>query len=420
MLALPILALDAQAATITWTGGADGNWFNSANWSPAQVPTSVDDAVIDANASVLIGGAVPATFNTLILGNTSGTTAPALRVSGTISTSGGLTVQRGAMLRQETTQLSTVGQLVVADGGVILHPVNVSSQAFTVNLAVTGNLTVQAGASITADGAGYAGGNPKQVGHGPGGGGGSGSKSGAGGGHGGLGGDGTSGAAGGGAYDNLTSPSDFGSGGGGSQSVAGGPGGGRILLQVGGVFLLDGLVSANGAVGSEDSYYSTGGGGGGGGTVNIAAVELSGSGSVRANGGAGRSRGGSGGGGGRVSITISAADSSALGIQANPGFPVAVSQGMGGGAGVIALRKPGATDYDLIVGTTSVVPPRGTPLAGSPLTFSSLTLGNATVLIDALGTVNLGALVTVGSATLTGGNLIFAAGQPLEVKTGGS
>jgi len=48
---LPICFLavaSAPAATITWTGAASVYWTNSANWSPPQVPTSTDTAVINS------------------------------------------------------------------------------------------------------------------------------------------------------------------------------------------------------------------------------------------------------------------------------------------------------------------------------------------------------------------------------------
>ena len=36
--------------TITWTSSLSGSWATASNWSPAQVPGSADDALIDVGA----------------------------------------------------------------------------------------------------------------------------------------------------------------------------------------------------------------------------------------------------------------------------------------------------------------------------------------------------------------------------------
>ncbi|PIR18516.1 MAG: hypothetical protein COV48_07090, partial [Elusimicrobia bacterium CG11_big_fil_rev_8_21_14_0_20_64_6] len=77
-------------------------------------------------------------------------------------------IQRNAALRQETAQISTVGQLTVANGGAITHLANSSARSFLINLSVTGDFDLQAGATIAAGGLGYAGGNGDVNGFGPG------------------------------------------------------------------------------------------------------------------------------------------------------------------------------------------------------------------------------------------------------------
>jgi Divergent InlB B-repeat domain len=53
----------AGGCTDNWTGNADSNWFNSANWSTNAVPTISVDACIPANkGTVLIDGKASATF----------------------------------------------------------------------------------------------------------------------------------------------------------------------------------------------------------------------------------------------------------------------------------------------------------------------------------------------------------------------
>ena len=45
-LVLLCISISTTAQTITWLGTADVNFNNAANWSPAQVPTAVNDVVI--------------------------------------------------------------------------------------------------------------------------------------------------------------------------------------------------------------------------------------------------------------------------------------------------------------------------------------------------------------------------------------
>jgi hypothetical protein len=40
------LAAPASAATISWSFPGTGSWFTAGNWSPAQVPTGIDQAII--------------------------------------------------------------------------------------------------------------------------------------------------------------------------------------------------------------------------------------------------------------------------------------------------------------------------------------------------------------------------------------
>lgn len=367
-----------HAATISWSGSSSSDWFNAANWTPAQVPTAADDAVIDANSTVLIGGAIPATFNSLLLGNALGTTVPVLRVTGTISTPGGLTIQRNAVLRNETTQLSTFGQVTVANGGAITHLANSSARSFVVNLSVTGDFDLQAGATITAAGKGYAGGTSSN-GSGPGAGRGATGfcdSTGGGAGHGGAGGAAITRnlSPGGGSYDALLDPNDLGSGGGaaGDPGCGGGPaggsGGGAVILTVGNTATLNGLVTADGANGG------VGAGGGSGGTINIKAGTLAGSGGLQANGGS--SGGGGGGGAGAGLIALSASDSNSFN---GPVLAVAGTGGINGGAGAYALKVAPASNFDLTVDGRGVVPSTYTTIPFNVAGLNNLTISTANV-----------------------------------------
>src|SRR5262245_19707072 len=42
----------SSAATLTWTGAVSSDWNNATNWSPQQVPTGADTAVINSGPVV--------------------------------------------------------------------------------------------------------------------------------------------------------------------------------------------------------------------------------------------------------------------------------------------------------------------------------------------------------------------------------
>ena len=202
--------------------------------------------------------------------------------SGTID----LTIMGGAVVSLQGSQTFTT--LLVTSNAWL----SVNNQVLT----VTGNSTVQAGGGIIADSTGYPGGQgpgagrsvPQNSGY-----------VGGGGGHGGNGAasGGVPVALGGGTYGSVTTPLDRGSGGGtGSASAPGGAGGGTMLLNVTGVLLLNGRISADGGAG-----IGQGTGGGSGGSVWLTVGTLAGLGTISANGGMGNQLGG-GGGGGRICV----------------------------------------------------------------------------------------------------------------------
>ena len=421
-LSLSLFPLNAEAATITWTGAFDGNWFGAGNWSPAQVPSSIDDVVIDLTATVSASGGTSIAFAALTLGDAAGNFAPTLRLSAAQSTSGSVTIHRGAKLQQDTNHQIVFGALNVLPGGMLTHTANSSMRSFLVNLSVAGDFDLQAGASIAVSGLGYAGGSGFQVpGSGPGGGGTSANGEGAGGGHGGKGGQGSGGAPGGLNYDSATDPTDLGSGGGGAHSNAGGAGGGAVLIAVGGAFSVNGAIMAGGDNGRfAGSSHSSGGGAGG--TVNITASSFNGAGQILANGGTGANNSftrGGGGGGGRISIVVTGSDTSNLNLQANSGNGGGAGT-TGGGAGVIAVKTPGGTDYNLSIGDLTAVPQSGTGVAGSSPTFSTVTVYNSIVTFDAGSNVAINSLVVAGGAQITGNNFFFGSVSPLVVRSGGA
>jgi hypothetical protein len=72
--------ISAQAATVTWTNTAGGNWNVAANWSPKQVPGATDTAVITNSGTYTITLSDNESVNTLALGGISGTQT--LNISG--------------------------------------------------------------------------------------------------------------------------------------------------------------------------------------------------------------------------------------------------------------------------------------------------------------------------------------------------
>lgn len=193
-------------------------------------------------------------------------------------------------------------------------------------IEVVGDLTVEAGATITANGKGY----PVGADNGPGAGDDNGTF-GAGGAHGGNGGMGRPATAGGGiAYGSVIEPTHFGSSGGpgGGSTQPRSSGGGAIRIQAGGTLTVDGAITANGTGAWYDNQ-----GGGGGGSIWITAAHLAGAGEITANGGSGEWVDGGSGGGGRVALH--------LGSSAYSGLLSAQGGGGGyqvGGAGTVYTR----------------------------------------------------------------------------------
>jgi hypothetical protein len=253
----------------TWTGNVDTNFMNANNWSPIGAPSSADFVLIDAtNLAVL---SAPATVYHLQLG---GITAATLRAN-------------AALIVLEDLQLLA--------GGVLTHGSNTTAETYKLNVSVTGNVTVAAGARIDANSLGFRGGS------GPG----AGTLWSGGGSYGGQGGLARDGQAPGPTYGSITSPTNIGSGGATNQTGTSGSGGGAVRLIVAGTTRLDGTIRANGR-GTGDRYY----GGGSGGSVWITTSNLFGAGSIGTIGGNATysGEGVSGGGGGRIAVHLTASD----------------------------------------------------------------------------------------------------------------
>ena len=62
----------AGAATISWTNTSGGNWSDTANWKPNQVPGPSDNVLITSNGTYIVTQDVDATVASLTLGGMSG------------------------------------------------------------------------------------------------------------------------------------------------------------------------------------------------------------------------------------------------------------------------------------------------------------------------------------------------------------
>jgi hypothetical protein len=276
---------------------------------------------------------------------------------------------------------------------------------------VLADATIEAGATVTMDGRGYA----QNTGSGAGALNSSGT-AGGGGGHGGFGGagiplTGTS-AAGGITYDPVSSPSSAGSGGRGVSFFSGGAGGGVIRLSVAGNLQLDGRISADATPGAGSA---TGGGGGGGIWVDLGG--LSGSGTISANGGSGGAPYGGGGGGGRIAVTYTS--NSFTGVMLAHGGIGAV----GGGAGTVYTAGPAGlalvrlvADNGGIIGTntdfnlTGIDDALVTGGANATSTLSSVTISNFVIGANSAFLAGQGVTLTATSLTVYAGGTMSAVG----------
>ncbi len=271
------------------------------------------------------------------------------------------------------------------------------------NLSVAGNVQVDVGGAINADGAGYGGGAGPGAGHSAGS-----PMDGSGGGYGGNGGTSSSNAVGGLTYGSYALPMNLGSSGGVSYAGVGGAGGGSIQIIAGGSLVVNGSISANGAGGTNSRS-----GGGSGGSILIAGVTFSGSGTITAKGGAGEPSHGGGGGGGRISLQ-SGATSFTGSMSACGGAGATI-----GGAGTIYKKVSGQNG--LLIVDNGGQPGINTILSISDSTVKVLIQGNAGVMPSGAWTVGNLTVASNGllQATTTTMLSLTAAGA-ITIEAGGA
>jgi hypothetical protein len=302
------------------------------------------------------------------------------------------------------TELQRTTNSSIPDGAAVLvsYEVLLAVVPAGLNLSVSGNVQVDAGGAIQADGNGYGGGLGPGAGHSAGG-----PRDGSGAGYGGIGGTSSSNAVGGVVYGSFTQPANLGSGGGASYAGAGGTGGGMIEIVAGGSVIDNGSISANGANGTNSRS-----GGGSGGSIWIAALTLTGSGAITANGGSGEPTHGGGGGGGRIAIQCSAtAFTGSTAAYGGAGANI-------GGAGTIYTKLTG--ENGLLVVDNGGQSGTNTMLAIADETIDVLIEGNAGVIPS--GTWTVGDLTVASNSLLLAdppGTIILTAAGAITIEAGG-
>jgi len=123
----------AGAATRTWTGAADSDWHNAANWTPSDNWPQAGDSVAVSGGHVVLSNSTPL-LSSFSIGNAT-----------LVFTNWGTTL--------------SADSITVQSGGVLTLPGPFTNTMVSNNIVIEcTNLTVDAGGSINGDGGGYAGG----------------------------------------------------------------------------------------------------------------------------------------------------------------------------------------------------------------------------------------------------------------------
>jgi len=394
-----------------WTGAADSDWHNPANWDMLAVPPSGSDVTINPGASVTLS-ASSAELRSFAITNA------------TLTFTNWTTVLRAT-------------EVNIRDKAVVTH-FNCFTNGAPYNTnrvhIVCSNLTVAAGAAINADYLGFMGApandnSQDSWGEGPGGG-----YQHCGGSHGGVGaiyhGIGKQGAIRP-VYGSASTPELPGSGGGGRYNRPGRHGGGAILIEAGGHVSIDGTITANGQ--SWASLYM---GAGSGGAILIRCRTFgSNGGIIRANGGMfgvpsnSPDFGAASGGGGRIAIHYDTAAQALFNVGAGtPVVRLSARSGWGniarGGSGTVWL-----SDTGFYPGVATVLDGAALVYDGlTELTMAALACSNGVLelpqgcIVNITGDLSLGndgGVVAHGQLNV-GGNARFAANSYGESRIHGS
>jgi len=351
------VTVDTFSPTHIWTGEADTDFATDGNWvdrvgAPTTAPNGPSASVfIPEGVANQPTSSVPISVGDFRIG-------PLTNGSGT------------ATFTAKTLGTNEVGGVLnVYPGGTLTHPINGSTEAYKLNFTVGGDVMVASGGKIVTDGKGY------WPGNGPGT-------------HSGRPGYPCYGGAGYSdlkCYGSITEPTSLGSTSSYNSESWYGFGGGAVYLSTRGSFRNDGAVSAN-------SLAGKGGCSGTGGSVYLRAARLTGTGSVKANGGHG--------GGGRVSLVqTEGADWSAY------SGAISASSGSRGAGTVYRECAADAGHGELIVkgGQANYNTPILTTIGGHDHVFGRITVASPCKLIayDGVTLSVTGALSVASGATAT-------------------
>lgn len=262
---------------VVWTGETDSTFTNPNNWLGGVVPRENDIVEISSAATITISDAT--TIGGLLLSG--GEESIKLTVRGELNIKGNLYVGKNVTLSMDAPS-NVMGDVLIAEGGVITHTSGQVAETYKINLTVYGDMAIAEGATINVKAKGYAAGegpaNGVELTHGAS--------------HGGRGAPLHSETAP--CYGSYLEPVNYGSGG---QNNAG-SGGGAVRLNVQGVLSVDGTINADGQ--SVGTIYTSSGG-----SIYLTCRDFIGYGAITAHGGTGyysALSGGYLGGGGRISI----------------------------------------------------------------------------------------------------------------------
>jgi hypothetical protein len=138
-----------EAATINWTNTAGGNWSAGNNWSPHQVPTNTDNALITTPGTYTVNLDVPGVVTNLTLGAGGGAAGVQTLVATNLLTVYSLAlVTGGGVLNSSSNNAGFAGAMTIANGGVLNLAAGSDNFSFTANpLMVTNGGMVNAGGS---------------------------------------------------------------------------------------------------------------------------------------------------------------------------------------------------------------------------------------------------------------------------------
>lgn len=245
-------------------------------------------------------------------------------------------VASGITLTLDTNSVLNWSSLDMKDNAQITHTACTSTKCSAVNLNIAGNAYIASTAKIDVNGKGYLQGRT----YGNTSTGGAGSYSG--GSHGGYGGVNSGGYQSNETYGRVDQPDAPGAGG-----YLTGVGGGVVKLQVAGILILNGTITANGT-NATSSYY----GAGAGGSVWLDAGAFASSNAIvniTANGGAGTGGTANGGGGGRIAIHYGSLSGFTFDVTRLQAYGGTGMSGYNGGPGTIFSKKKSEDYGDLLI-----------------------------------------------------------------------